>query len=114
MGYKARGEKPGLLGRASIALQSPVDLNEAILVGKTACEAVLSGESGKMVGLRRKDQEKYEIETFLVDVSEVMMKEKTMPDSFINENGNGVTEEFKKWCRPLIGRPLPEMISFND
>lgn len=113
LGYKARGEKPGLLGRSSIALQSSVDLEEAILAGKKACQAVLKGESGKMVAFRRTAKDSYEIETFLVDISEVMMLEKTMPDNFINETDNGVTEAFKKWCRPLIGGDLPKMISFN-
>lgn len=54
LGYKARGEKPGLLGRASITMQSKVDRQEAILAGETACRAVLNGESGKMVAFRRK------------------------------------------------------------
>lgn len=113
LGYKARGEKPGLLGRASIALQSQTDVNEAIMAGKTALEAVTNGESGKMVAFKRIDTEEYAVETFLVDISEVMMIEKKMPKEFINEQGNGVTKEFVEWCQPLIGDSLPEMISFN-
>ena len=50
---------------------------------------------------------------FLVDIDKVMMYERTMPDEFINEEGNGVTEAFKEWCKPLIGGELPKMISFN-
>ena len=41
LGYKARSEKPGLLGRASIALQSSVDRAEAEEIGRVACRAVL-------------------------------------------------------------------------
>lgn len=114
LGYKARGEKPGLLGRASIALQSRVDREEAELAGRLACKAALEGESGKMVAFRRISTEPYKVEPFLVDVHEVMMHEHTMPAEYINEEGNGVTEEFKKWCRPLLGGELPEMISFNE
>ncbi len=113
LGYKARGEKPGLLGRASIAWQSPVDRDEAVLAGKMACEAALEGESGKMAAFRRISDEPYKIEPFLADIDQVMMFERTMPDNFINEAGNGVTEEFLRWCRPLIGEALPDMISFN-
>ena len=113
LGYKARGEKPGLLGRASIALQSEVDREEALLAGKLACKAVLEGESGKMVAFRRVSTNPYRVEPFLADIEEVMMYEKTMPKSFINQEGNGVTEEFKEWCRPLIGGKLPSMIAFN-
>ena len=113
LGYKARSEKPGLLGRASIPLQSKVDREEAELAGKLACEAVLRGESGKMVAFRRVSTEPYVMEPFLVDIDEVMMYERTIPDEYINEEGNGVTEAFKEWCRPLIGEELPKMISFN-
>ncbi|MBR5578093.1 MAG: 6-phosphofructokinase [Lachnospiraceae bacterium] len=113
LGYKARGEKPGLLGRASMSLQSPVDREEAILAGETACRAVLSGESGKMVAFRRVSTKPYQIETFLVDIDEVMMHEKTMPKEYINEAGNGVTESFLQWCKPLIGEELPQMTAFN-
>lgn len=113
LGYKARGEKPGLLGRASIPLQSEIDRREAEEAGRAAARAVLSGETGKMVGFRRISSEPYRSEPFLIDIDEVMMHEKTMPDSFINAEGNGVTQEFVDWCRPLIGGELPRMISFN-
>ncbi len=113
LGYKARGEKPGLLGRASISLQSPVDREEAILAGELACRAVLEGETGKMVAFRRVSTEPYQMEPFLVDIDQVMLHERTMPDEYINEAGNGVTEAFKEWCRPLAGGDIPPMISFN-
>ncbi len=112
LGYKARGEKPGLLGRASIMLQSQIDRDEAILAGQKACEAVLNGESGKMVAFRRVSDSPYEIEPFLVDIDEVMLYEKTLPEEYINEEKNGVTEAFKEWCRPLIGEQQTKMISF--
>lgn len=114
LGYKARGEKPGLLGRASIALQSPVDREEACLAGEVACQAVLEGESGKMVAFRRLPGDSYRIEPFLADIRQVMLKEKTLPDAFINAMGNGVTQAFVDWCAPLLGAELPPMVSFQD
>lgn len=114
LGYKARGEKPGLLGRASMTLQSEVDRDEAVLAGRLACAKVLKGTSGKMVAFRRVSVKPYEMEPFLVDIDEVMMHERTMPDAYINEEGNGVTEAFKEWCRPLIGGELPKMTAFNQ
>lgn len=113
LGYKARGEKPGLLGRASIFMQSQVDIEEAQLAGEMACRAALNGESGKMVAFSRVSENLYEMKPFLVDIDEVMMYERKMPDEFINEEGNGVTQAFLDWCRPLIGEELPDMISFN-
>lgn len=113
LGYKARSEKPGLIGRASIELQSEVDREEARLAGELACKAVLEGTSGKMVAFKRVSTDPYKIEPFLADIDEVMMYERTVPDAYINEEGNGVTEAFKEWCRPLIGKELPDMVSFN-
>lgn len=113
LGYKARGEKPGLLGRASILMQSSVDRREAEDVGRIACQAVLDGETGKMASIRRLSTSPYQVEYELLDIEEVMLYERKIPKEFINETGNGMTEAFKEWCRPLIGIDLPEMISFN-
>ena len=35
-------------------------------------------------------------------------KTRHMPDEFINEEGNGVTQDFLNYCRPLLGSNLPE------
>ena len=113
LGYKARGEKPGLLGRCSIYMQSKVDRDEAQLAGEIACREVLKGTTGKMVAFKRVSTEPYKVEPFLVDIEEVMLYERTMPDEFINEAGNGVTEAFKEWARPLLGEEIRKMVSFN-
>ena len=110
LGYKARGEKPGLLGRASVSLISDIDRKEAILAGELACKVLMDGESGKMVAFRRVSTSPYQAEPFLADIKEVMMHEKTMPMEFINKEGNGVTESFKEWCRPLLGKEPSDML----
>ena len=113
LGYKARAEKPGLLGRASIAWQSETDRQEAELCGRVAVDAVTAGESGKMVALRRLPGPCYRCEPFLADIAQVMMTERRMPETFINARGNGITEEFKDWCRPLLGGPLPRLMDLR-
>ena len=113
LGYKARSEKPGLLGRASIALSSDVDRREAILAGEEAVRAACAGENGKMVGFIRESTSPYRVRTTLIDVNDVMLVEKKMPDEYINEAGNGVTQAFLDWCAPLIGEPLGELISLR-
>ena len=113
LGIKARSEKPGILGRASIAWQSDTDRTEAELCGRAAVDAVTTGQSGKMVALRRVPGPNYRCETFLVDIQEVMMTERKLPDEFINERGNNITEAFKEWCRPLIGAPLPKLMDLR-
>ena len=112
LGYKARSEKPGLVGRASIAWQSPVDREEAIDCGREATRAVLEGDSGKMVGIERVSTEPYEARLTRIPIERVMLDERTMPDEYINERGNGVTDAFRRWCRPLLGPSLPLFASF--
>jgi len=109
LGIKARSEKPGILSRASIAWQSDVDAAEAQLAGRKACQAVLAGETSKMVGFKRLSTEPYRIETFLIPIEEVMLGEKKLPDEYITKRDNNVTEDYCQWCRPLIGQPLPKM-----
>ena len=46
LGVKARSEKPGLCGRASVALQSPVDREEARQAGTVALRSAVEGNSG--------------------------------------------------------------------
>ena len=77
-------------------------------------DAVTSNQSGKMVALRRVPGPGYRCETFLADIQEVMMTERKMPDGFINARGNGVTEAFKEWCRPLLGAPLPKLMDLRS
>ena len=114
LGIKARSEKPGLCGRASVALQSSVDREEARQAGAAALKSAVEGHSGVMVGFERVPGTVYQMKTKLVPIKEVMLYERKMPDSFINERGNDVTQEFVDWCRPLIGEPLPEFLNFKD
>ncbi len=112
LGIKARSEKPGICGRASISLQSELDREEAVLAGRAAVRAAVEGRSGVMVGFERLPGEPYQCRTVLIPIQEVMLHEKVLPGNYINERGNDVTEEYIKWCRPLIGSDLREFISF--
>ncbi|HNR31289.1 MAG TPA: 6-phosphofructokinase, partial [Candidatus Hydrogenedentes bacterium] len=49
---------------------------------------------------------------FLTPLESVARKARSMPDEFINADGNGVTEAFIKYCRPLVGAmPVLERIA---
>lgn len=115
LGIKARSEKPGLSGRSSVALMSPVDREEAVLAGSHALRAAIEGQSGVMAGIMRKELPDggTGFEITMIPISSVMMHERIMPDSYINERGNDVTEHFIDWCRPLIGPPLLEFADYR-
>lgn len=114
LGIKARSEKPGLSGRTSIALQSSIDREEAILVGREAVKAAVAGHTGVMVGINRIPGKEYKIETTLIPIEEVMMHERVIPKEYINNRGNDVTKEFIEWCKPLIGEEIRDFLSFKD
>ena len=112
LGIKARSEKPGLLQRCSSTLTSKVDVDEAVLCGKEAIKAALAHKNGVMVGIKRISSNPYKIETILIPIDEVMMKERTFPLSYI-KNGNDVSDEFVEWLKPLVNEPK-KTISFVD
>ena len=43
-----------------------------------------------------------------------MLTERTMPETYINDRGNDVTEAFAAWCRPLTGEDEPDYIDFQE
>ena len=100
-GIKSRSEKPGLLGRTSVALMSEIDRDEAELAGATAVRSAVEGQTGYMVGFKTEREPEYKSETILVPLAEVANAEKTFPLEWITPGG--VTDEFRSYCLPLIG-----------
>ncbi len=106
LGTSIRSDKPGYLQRSFGELISPVDREEAYLVGKAAVQAALAGETDKMITLVRKSGPAYAVTTGLAPLEQVANVGRMLPREFINERGNGVTEAFLEYARPLIGGPL--------
>ena len=84
-------------------MQSAIDRDEAVTVGKNSVLAALNGETDKMVGIFRDcDDGKYKARYKLVDLSNVMMTERKLPEKFVNKDRNGITPEFAKWLDPML------------
>lgn len=113
LGIKARSEKPGIAGRTAISWRSDVDCREAEEAGRAAVQAVLAGKNGVMPAFRRISNDPYVSELFLVPIEDVMLTEQIMPDAYINEAGNGITQAYADWLTPLMGQPLPEFVTFR-
>ena len=102
-GAKVRAIEFSLLQRAGAHLASGRDVEEAALAGKTAVEAALSGESGKMVAFScTRDGGNYTCTPILIPLESVANVEKKLPREWINEAGNGVKEAFVDYALPLI------------
>lgn len=107
VGIKARFNKLGTNQRCAMHFASLTDSNEAYLCGQRAVQAALAGENGKMVTLVREGGSEYRCRTGLAPLSEVAKGEKRVPGEFINDRGNGVTEEMRAYVRPLIQGEVP-------
>jgi 6-phosphofructokinase 1 len=105
---KARSEKPGLLGRVSMAHRSGVDIKEAYDVGAFAVKSAVHGKSGFMVGIEAIRKPSYSSQLKLIDLEKVANVEKVFPSEWINSEGNGVNAGFSDYCSQLIGTEVPE------
>ena len=113
LGIKSRAEKPGLLGRTSMAYVSPVDREEAYRVGQAALEFALAGETGGMVALRADRSGEYQSDVFLAPLSAIANEEKKFPLEWI-ENGSAIAPEFFDYAAPLLGDGLPQYCNLRE
>ena len=99
--------------RCFATAQSLVDVTESFQLGMSAHMRSTDGKfTGKMVGVRRKDTEEYDVEYFAVDADKVANFVKSFPSEWILPNYRGITEEAYDYLRPLIvGSPV---VIYND
>jgi 6-phosphofructokinase len=104
---RARFDKPGDLQRMASHCVSHTDRQEAYLVGKMAVQALMAGESDKMVTLVRHTQPAYHCTTGLVGLAGIANVQYLMPHEFLAESRTMVSQAFYDYASPLIGEPLP-------
>jgi len=107
LGLKARFDKAGTIQRVFMATASPVDVQEAALVGEMAVRHAVEGVTDRMVTLERVADEPYRCSTGLVELAKVANQERLLPDGFLAPSGNDVTAAFTRYAAPLLGGPLP-------
>ncbi|MCI8537615.1 MAG: 6-phosphofructokinase [Oscillospiraceae bacterium] len=106
-GAKVRGIELSLLQRCGSHVGSRTDIDEALLAGKAAVEAAVSGTTDKMVAFKcSRDGGTYVCETSLEPLDIVANIEKKVPREWINAAGNGIEQPFIDYVLPLIqGEP---------
>ena len=104
LGVKARSIELNVSQRCSASLLSDTDRQEAVTAGIFGVQAALKGETGKMVSFIRQETPDgvYQMKCGLEDVNQICNEEKTVPLSWITEDGSDVTEDFIRYARPLI------------
>lgn len=106
---RVRADTFGYLQRSYVGVVSPVDAREARQVGVMAVRFAVSGryESGS-TAIRRVPGKAYKVTIERVELAQVAKETRHMPDEFIAESGNDVTEAFLRYVRPLVGE-LPRI-----
>jgi ATP-dependent phosphofructokinase / diphosphate-dependent phosphofructokinase len=99
----ARSEKPGLLGRSSMAFISETDWREAWLCGQAAVGAAVAGHTGCMISLERAPGPDYGVTAGLRPLEEIAGVERAFPLEWIASGGNDVAPAFLDYARPLLG-----------
>jgi len=107
VGVKARFNKLGTNQRCAMHFASLTDIDEAYLCGQMAVRCALKGENGRMVTLVRHNDNGYNCTTSTAALSDVANGEKFLPAEYINAEGNGITEAFKDYLRPLVQGRAP-------
>ena len=97
------------LSQFAMQSASVVDLGEALMAGQAAVRRAVDGMNGFMITIARHlDPNKpYSSLIGMVRLKLGARSEKVVPETFINEAGNFVTEAFEKYATPLIGGRLP-------
>ncbi len=102
IGCKVRSIELNVLQRCAAHISSRTDVEEAFLLGKKTAEFGLLGETGIMTVCRRISDSPYEVAYEKACITDVANFEKKIPDSWIAEDGNDVSEEMLRYIRPLI------------
>lgn len=108
---RVRADTFGFIQRCFVGIASPVDSAEAFAAGEHAVKFALAGQRDASIALKRRADEPYTIDYVPVPLSHVAKNTRTLPDEFINREGNNVTEAFLDYIRPIVG-PLPETARF--
>jgi len=98
---RVRSDTFGYLQRSFMGCVSEVDQHEAREVGEKAAQFALWHNQDGSVTIHRTGD--YSVDYQLTGLDKVAKYTKSMPDQFINKEGNHITEAFRKYLRPLIG-----------
>jgi len=109
IGCKVRSVELSLPQRCASHIASFTDIKESIGVAMAAVAFATHGKTGVMATINRAVGELYDVYYSTADISKIANEIKTVPDKYINSEGNGVTKECLEYLRPLIlGEISPE------
>ncbi len=103
---RVRGDTFGYMQRSFVGCVSDVDQREAREVGEKAVQFAMWGQDDGSVVIERTGF--YSVDYRLLPLAAVAGKTRVMEDEFIAESGTDVTDAFRMYLRPLLGRGMPD------
>lgn len=101
-GCKVRSMELNLTQRCAGHWLSLTDLTEAVRVGSEAVRAAMNGHSGEMMIFRRQPGDAYACDIACAEISLIANQSRYLPDDFINDEANHVTDACCRYLLPLI------------
>ncbi len=102
---RVRSDTFGYLQRSFMGCVSDIDQREAREVGERAAHYALWYNLDGSISIQRTGF--YSVNYSLEKLCDIAGKTRHMPDEFINEAGNGITDDFRFYLRPLLGSGFP-------
>ncbi len=102
IGCKVRSVELNLPQRCAAHIVSAQDIEESLATGQAAVNAAVEGVSRQMMTICRVEGDTYGYEIHHEDIFKIANQTKCVPDEFINDRGNGVTDACLSYLLPLI------------
>lgn len=99
---KIRAIELNMMQRCASHIASATDVEEAYNSGKYAVLGAVNGHTGVMVSIRRKKGDKYRVYYDYTSLNGVANAIKTVPKSWITEDGTWITQEGINYVKPLL------------
>ena len=102
IGCKVRSIELNLPQRCAAHIASATDIAESKQIGSAAVDAFLQGVKGKMMSFDREQGSVYSVSVSAKEIALAANAVRSVPRHFINQKGNGVTDECLSYIAPLI------------
>ncbi|MGL4791597.1 MAG: 6-phosphofructokinase, partial [Anaerotignaceae bacterium] len=99
---KIRAVEFSVLQRCAAHCLSTRDINESFMIGEKAVELACDGKTGVMVTTVRGEGEIYSLKLCSTPVELIANKEKKVPEDFVNEAKNQISQKGLDYLEPLI------------
>ncbi len=102
IGCKVRSIELSLPQRCAAHVASKTDIDESLAIGQCAVSSAIEGNTAIMMTFVRQGDEPYSIEVSTEEIKNIANAVRTVPLSYINDEGNYITVEGLKYLLPLI------------